>query len=147
MGLSLSLQRRLRRADFGEYQYFIRLETCGGQNQDGECFSVQKLYSEQLVMKRIPFLIFPAGTLIPTGGMKCFQNGFITNNNISVTGLLKHSFIWGWGILYEQRKYKAREVPTKITLNASNEYKDNRQDKVGFQFNGHVYCLLIVNQS
>ena len=51
------------------------------------------------------------------------QNGFITNNNISVTGASeKHSFYLGMGYSYEQGNIK-HEKFSKITLNASNEYK------------------------
>ena len=64
------------------------------------------------------------------------QNGFITNNNISVTGASeKHSFYLGMGYSYEQGNIK-HEKFSKITLNASNEYKITDKIKVGFQFNG-----------
>ena len=64
------------------------------------------------------------------------QNGFITNNNISVTGASeKHSFYLGMGYSYEQGNIK-HEKFSKITLNASNEYKITDKMKVGFQFNG-----------
>ena len=38
---------------------------------DPDCIRIAKTQVE--VMKRIPLLIFPAGTLIPTGRMKCFR--------------------------------------------------------------------------
>lgn len=64
------------------------------------------------------------------------QNGFITNNNISVTGASeKHSFYLGMGYSYEQGNIK-HEKFSKITLNVSNEYKITDKIKVGFQFNG-----------
>lgn len=58
------------------------------------------------------------------------------NNNISVTGASeKHSFYLGMGYSYEQGNIK-HEKFSKITLNASNEYKITDKIKVGFQFNG-----------
>lgn len=47
----------------------------------------------------------------------------------------KHSFYLGMGYSYEQGNIK-HEKFSKITLNASNEYKITDKIKVGFQFNG-----------
>ena len=65
-----------------------------------------------------------------------FQTGFITNNNISITGASdKNSFYLGAGYAYEQGNIK-HEKYSKITLNISNDYKVTDNLKVGFQFNG-----------
>ena len=65
-----------------------------------------------------------------------FQTGFITNNNISITGASdKNSFYLGAGYAYEQGNIK-HEKYSKITLNISNDYKMTDNLKVGFQFNG-----------
>lgn len=65
-----------------------------------------------------------------------FQTGFVTNNNISITGASeKHSFYLGVGYASEQGNIK-HEKYSKVTINASNEYKITKDIKVGFQFNG-----------
>ena len=65
-----------------------------------------------------------------------FQTGFITNNNISITGASeKHSFYLGVGYSHEQGNIK-HEKYSKVTINASNDYKITKDIKVGFQFNG-----------
>lgn len=65
-----------------------------------------------------------------------FQTGFITNNNISITGAsAKHSFYLGVGYSYEQGNIK-HEKFSKVTINATNEFKITDDLKVGFQFNG-----------
>lgn len=96
----------------------------------------KELYSEQLVNEKNPAFDF-SGWNADTGWQdEVLQNGFITNNNISVTGASeKHSFYLGMGYSYEQGNIK-HEKFSKITLNASNEYKITDKIKVGFQFNG-----------
>ena len=65
-----------------------------------------------------------------------FQTAFITNNNISITGASpKHSFYLGVGYSYEQGNIE-HEKFSKVTINASNDYKITDYLKVGFQFNG-----------
>ena len=65
-----------------------------------------------------------------------FQTAFITNNNISITGASpKHSFYLGVGYSHEQGNIK-HEKFSKVTINASNDYKITDFLKVGFQFNG-----------
>ena len=65
-----------------------------------------------------------------------FQTAFITNNNISITGASpKHSFYLGVGYSYEQGNIE-HEKFSKVTINASNDYKITDFLKVGFQFNG-----------
>lgn len=96
----------------------------------------KELYSEQLVNEKNPAFDFSSWNADTDWQDEVLQNGFITNNNISVTGASeKHSFYLGMGYSYEQGNIK-HEKFSKITLNASNEYKITDKIKVGFQFNG-----------
>lgn len=96
----------------------------------------KELYSEQLVNEKNPTFDFSGWNADTDWQDEVLQNGFITNNNISVTGASeKHSFYLGMGYSYEQGNIK-HEKFSKITLNASNEYKITDKIKVGFQFNG-----------
>lgn len=96
----------------------------------------KELYSEQLVNEKNPAFDFSGWNADTDWQDEVLQNGFITNNNISVTGASeKHSFYLGMGYSYEQGNIK-HEKFSKITLNASNEYKITDKIKVGFQFNG-----------
>ena len=96
----------------------------------------KELYSEQLVNEKNPAFDFSFFFADTDWQDEVLQNGFITNNNISVTGASeKHSFYLGMGYSYEQGNIK-HEKFSKITLNASNEYKITDKIKVGFQFNG-----------
>lgn len=96
----------------------------------------KELYSEQLVNEKNPAFDFSGWNADTDWQDEVLQNGFITNNNISVTGASeKHSFYLGMGYSYEQGNIK-HEKFSKITLNVSNEYKITDKIKVGFQFNG-----------
>lgn len=96
----------------------------------------KELYSEQLVNEKNPAFDFSVWNADTDWQDEVLQNGFITNNNISVTGASeKHSFYLGMGYSYEQGNIK-HEKFSKITLNVSNEYKITDKIKVGFQFNG-----------
>ena len=87
-------------------------------------------------MKAIRNIISRTGTGNTNWQDEIFQTGFITNNNISITGASdKHSFYLGAGYAYEQGNIK-HEKYSKITLNISNDYKVTDNFKVGFQFNG-----------
>ena len=94
------------------------------------------LYNEQLRNEGNPEYDFTAWTGNTNWQDEIFQSGFITNNNISVTSATdRHSFYLGMGYAYEQGNIK-HEKYSKITLNASNDYKLTDDLKVGFQFNG-----------
>lgn len=96
----------------------------------------KELYNEQLANENNPAFDFSGWNADTNWQDEVLQNGFITNNNISVTGASeKHSFYLGMGYAYEQGNIK-HEKFSKITLNASNEYKITDKIKVGFQFNG-----------
>lgn len=96
----------------------------------------KELYNEQLTNEGNSLFDFSAWNVDTDWQDEVLQNGFLTNNNISVTGASeKHSFYLGMGYSYEQGNIK-HEKFSKITLNASNEYKITDKIKVGFQFNG-----------
>ncbi len=96
----------------------------------------KELYNEQLTNEGNSPFGFSAWNADTDWQDEVLQNGFLTNNNISVTGASeKHSFYLGMGYSYEQGNIK-HEKFSKITLNASNEYKITDKIKVGFQFNG-----------
>lgn len=96
----------------------------------------RELYDEQLANEGNAAFDFSDWNADTDWQDEVLQNGFITNNNISVTGASeKHSFYLGMGYSYEQGNIK-HEKFSKITLNASNEYKITDKIKVGFQFNG-----------
>ena len=94
------------------------------------------LYNEQLKNEGNPEFNFTDWTGNTNWQDEIFQTGFITNNNISITGAsAKHSFYLGAGYAYEQGNIK-KEKYSKVTLNVSNDYKVTDNFKVGFQFNG-----------
>lgn len=96
----------------------------------------KELYTEQLANQGDPLFDFSPWTANTDWQDQIFQNGFVTNNNISVTGASeKHSFYLGVGYSYEQGNIE-HEKFSKITLNASNDFKITDHIKVGFQFNG-----------
>ena len=96
----------------------------------------KELYNEQLANQGNEAFDFSPWTANTDWQDEIFQSGFITNNNISITGASqKHSFYLGVGYAYEQGNIK-HEKFSKITINASNEFKITPDLKVGFQFNG-----------
>lgn len=96
----------------------------------------KELYNEQLRNEGSSEFDFTNWTGDTNWQDEIFQNAFITNNNISITGAsAKHSFYLGAGYAYEQGNIK-NEKYNKITLNVSNDYKVTDNFKVGFQFNG-----------
>lgn len=96
----------------------------------------KELYNEQLANQDNDPFDFSPWTANTDWQDEIFQSGFITNNNISITGASqKHSFYLGVGYAYEQGNIK-HEKFSKVTINASNEYKITPDLKVGFQFNG-----------
>lgn len=96
----------------------------------------KELYNEQLANQGNAPFDFSPWTANTNWQDEIFQSGFITNNNISVTGASeKHSFYLGVGYAYEQGNIK-NEKYSKVTINASNEFKITPDLKIGFQFNG-----------
>lgn len=96
----------------------------------------KELYNEQLSNQGDALFDFSHWNANTQWQDEIFQTGFITNNNISITGASpKHSFYLGVGYAYEQGNIK-QEKFSKVTINANNEYKITENLKVGFQFNG-----------
>ena len=96
----------------------------------------KELYNEQLSNQGDPLFDFTDWTANTNWQDEIFQNGFITNNNISISSASdKNSFYMGVGYAYEQGNIK-HEKYSKVTLNISNDYKITDKLKVGFQFNG-----------
>lgn len=96
----------------------------------------KELYNEQLRNEEAGLFDFNNWNADTDWQDQIFQSGFITNNNISITGASQtHSFYLGVGYSYEQGNIK-HEKFSKVTINASNEYKLTDNFKVGFQFNG-----------
>ena len=96
----------------------------------------KELYNEQLRNEGNPEFDFTPWTGNTDWQDEIFQTGFITNNNVSITGAsARHSFYLGAGYAYEQGNIK-HEKYSKVTLNISNDYKVTDNFKVGFQFNG-----------
>ena len=96
----------------------------------------KELYNEQLRNEGNPEFDFTGWNGNTNWQDEIFQTGFITNNNVSITGASeKHSFYLGAGYAYEQGNIK-NEKYSKIMLSVSNEYKLTDNFRVGFQFNG-----------
>lgn len=96
----------------------------------------KELYNEQLANQGDAPFDFSKWNGNTNWQDEIFQTGFITNNNISVTGASqKHSFYLGVGYSYEQGNIK-HEKFSKVTINANNEFKITDDLKIGFQFNG-----------
>lgn len=96
----------------------------------------RELYSEQLKNQEDAPFDFSGWNANTNWQDEIFHTAFITNNNISITGASpKHSFYLGVGYSYEQGNIK-HEKFSKVTINASNDYKITDFLKVGFQFNG-----------
>ena len=96
----------------------------------------KELYNEQLRNEGNPEFDFTGWNGNTNWQDEIFQTGFITNNNVSITGASeKYSFYLGAGYAYEQGNIK-NEKYSKITLSVSNEYKLTDNFRVGFQFNG-----------
>ena len=96
----------------------------------------KELYSEQLSNQEDNPFNYTDWNADTDWQDEIFQNAFVTNNNISITGASpKHSFYLGVGYSHEQGNIK-HEKYSKVTINASNDYKITDYLKVGFQFNG-----------
>ena len=83
----------------------------------------KELYNEQLANQKDTPFDFSGWNANTNWQDEIFQTGFITNNNVSITGAsARHSFYLGAGYAYEQGNIK-HEKYSKVTLNISNDYK------------------------
>lgn len=96
----------------------------------------KELYNEQRInQKATPFdyTIWNADT---DWQNEIFQTGFITNNNLSITGSTdKSKFYMGLGYSTEEGSIKTEKL-NKITLTLNSEYKMTDFLRFGFQING-----------
>lgn len=96
----------------------------------------KELYNEQRSNQSIALFDFSDWNADTNWQDEIFQTGFMSNNNISITGASdKHSFYMGVGYTTEQGNI-LHEKFSKLTINVSNDYKVKKYLKVGFQFNG-----------
>ncbi len=95
----------------------------------------KELYSEQLANQGANPFDFTNWTANTDWQDEIFQTGFITNNNASITGASeKFSFYLGVGYAYEEGNIN-HEKFSKVTINASNEFRPTNNIKVGYQLN------------
>ncbi len=96
----------------------------------------KELYNEQLTNQGDTPYDFSNWTANTNWQDEIFQTGFITDNNISISGATeKTSFYLGVGYAYEDGNIN-HEKFSKVTINASNELRITDKIKVGYQFNG-----------
>lgn len=96
----------------------------------------QELYNEQLVNQGSTAYDFTNWTADTDWQDEIFQTGFITNNNVSITGATdKSKFYMGLGYTSEEGNIKYEKYE-KMTVNLSSDYNLTPWLKFGFQFNG-----------
>ncbi|MDP4269257.1 MAG: TonB-dependent receptor [Bacteroidota bacterium] len=96
----------------------------------------KELYNEQLTNEGTATFDFSKWTADTNWQNQIFQTGFLTNNNISITGSTgKQRSYLGLGYASEEGNIK-HEKFSKMTVNLSNDYNVTKDFKVGFQFNG-----------
>ncbi len=96
----------------------------------------KELYNEQMANQGATLFDFTNWNANTNWQDEIFQTGFITNNNASITGATeKMSFYLGVGYAYEEGNIN-HEKFSKVTINASNEFRPTKNIKVGYQFNG-----------
>lgn len=96
----------------------------------------KELYNEQRKNQGIAAYDFSSWNADTDWQDEIFQTGFISNNNVSVTGSTEKSkFYMGVGYASEEGNIK-HEKYGKATVNLSSEYNLTKDIKIGFQFNG-----------
>lgn len=96
----------------------------------------KELYNEQLTNQGNTPFDFTNWTADTDWQDEIFQTGFVTNNNVSITGASeKNSFYMGVGYSSEEGNIK-HEKFSKMTVSLASDYKVTKDFKVGFQFNG-----------
>lgn len=96
----------------------------------------KELYNEQRKNQGIAPYDFSAWNADTDWQDEIFQTGFISNNNVSVTGSTDRSkFYMGVGYASEEGNIK-HEKYGKATVNLNSEYNLTKDIKIGFQFNG-----------
>ncbi len=96
----------------------------------------KELYNEQLANEGTTPYDFSKWNADTDWQDEIFHTGFITNNNISITGATEKShFYLGTGYTSEEGNI-IHEKFSKTTINLSSDYNLTKDIKVGFQFNG-----------
>lgn len=96
----------------------------------------KELYSEQLANQGAAPFDYTNWNADTNWQDEVFQTGFLTNNNISITGSTEKSkFYLGVGYTKEEGNIKHEDY-SKITVNLSSEYSLTKDLKIGYQFNG-----------
>lgn len=96
----------------------------------------KELYNEQLANQGASPYDFTNWTANTDWQDEIFQTGFMSNNNVSITGSTdKSKFYLGVGYVSEEGNIQ-HEKFGRVTVNLSSEYNLNKDIKVGFQVNG-----------
>lgn len=96
----------------------------------------KELYNEQRNNQRLEPFDYTNWNANTDWQDEIFQTGFLTNNNISITGSTEKSkFYMGLGYTMEEGSIKSEKL-NKITLNLHSEYAMTQFLRFGFQING-----------
>lgn len=94
------------------------------------------LYNEQLISQGSDPYDYTQWTGNTDWQNEIFQTGFLTNNNVSITGATdKSKFYLGLGYVMEERSIKTEKL-NKFTVNLNSEYSVTDFLRFGFQLNG-----------
>lgn len=94
------------------------------------------LYNEQLISQGSDPYDYTQWTGNTDWQDEIFQTGFLTNNNVSITGATdKSKFYLGLGYVMEEGSIKAEKL-NKFTVNLNSEYSVTDFLRFGFQLNG-----------
>lgn len=94
------------------------------------------LYNEQLISQGSDPYDYTQWTGNTDWQNEIFQTGFLTNNNVSITGATdKSKFYLGLGYVMEEGSIKTEKL-NKFTVNLNSEYSVTDFLRFGFQLNG-----------
>lgn len=94
------------------------------------------LYNEQLISQGSDLYDYTQWTGNTDWQNEIFQTGFLTNNNVSITGATdKSKFYLGLGYVMEEGSIKTEKL-NKFTVNLNSEYSVTDFLRFGFQLNG-----------
>ncbi len=96
----------------------------------------KELYNEQRVNQGVDPFDYSHWTADTDWQDEIFQTGFLTNNNISITGSTEKSkFYLGLGYVMEEGSIKSEKL-NKMTLSLNSEYRMTDYLRFGYQVNG-----------
>jgi Outer membrane receptor proteins, mostly Fe transport len=114
----------------------VGFKTVGNKMELTNAAQFKELYNEQRANEGTALYDFSNWNADTDWQDEIFKTGFITNNNISITGATEKSrFYLGTGYTSEEGNIK-HEKFSKTTINLSSDYNLTKNLKVGFQFNG-----------